>query len=164
MKRLLLALVAAVALWFGGRAIVRALASETTRIRWVVDDMVAGFNDTRMNPILDGLAADYLDETYGADRALLRAAAASVFFQAKDPSTKKFLYRLERMPRVEIAVVETPATKSARVKLELQFFRRRGESEESAWTIHVDGRMEKRDGDWLFVRTETKTTDGERIK
>lgn len=164
MKRVLLALAAALALFFAGRALVRALASDETRIRWVVDDMIEGFNATRMNPILDGLAPDYLDETYGADRALLRAAATSVFFQAKDPATKQFLYRLEWRPRAAIAVDERGGVKSASVPLELQFFRQRGDAEESAWTIDVDGRMEEREDGWMFVRTETRTTSGDRIR
>lgn len=165
MQRVLLSLLAVIGLYFGGRALVRAFASDETRIRWVVDRMVEGFNDTRMNPILDGLDETYLDDTYGADRQLLRAAAASVFFQAKDPVTKKFLYRLEWQPSAPLAIeARGDAPKRAQLGLELTFFRRHGETEELAWSVHVDGTLEKQGGEWRFVRSDTKTKSGERIR
>jgi hypothetical protein len=161
MKRILLVLVGAAALIFGGRALYRALASDETRIGWVIDDMVEGFNDTRMKPILAGLDKSFLDDTYGADRELVRAAAAHLFFQALDPETKRFLYRAECT--VEAIVVADGASE-ATATFEARFFERRGEDEELAWRARVEGELLEFEGDWRFVRSRTTTLDGERIR
>jgi hypothetical protein len=163
MKRAVLVVVAALALFFGVRALLRVLASEETQIRRVVDEMIEGFNDTRMDPILDGLDREYVDETYGVDRQLLRAAAASLFFQAKDPGTKAFLYRAAWSPSAPIALEEGDVER-ATLEFDIEFFRKRGVAEDLAWKVHVSGRLEKREGDWRFVRTETVTRSGDRIR
>lgn len=159
MKRILLVAIAAAILFFGGRALYRALASDETRIGWVIDDMVEGFNHTRMNPILAGLDVSFLDDTYGVDRDTLRAAAAQLFFEAVDPVTKQFLYRAECT--VEKLVV-TDA--SATANLEARFFVRKGESEALEWRASVEGELREQDGDWRFVRSRTTTVEGERIR
>ncbi|MCE9593981.1 MAG: hypothetical protein K8S98_07305 [Planctomycetes bacterium] len=161
MKRILLAAIGAVVVFVGGRALYRALASDETRIGWVIDDMVEGFNHTRMNPILAGLDASFLDDTYGVDRDTLRAAAAQLFFEAVDPVTKRFLYRVE-CPVEKLVVADASA--SATANLEARFFVRNGESEAPAWRASVEGELREQDGDWRFVRSRTTTVEGERIR
>ncbi|MCC6409753.1 MAG: hypothetical protein IT453_21545 [Planctomycetes bacterium] len=161
MRRLFLVLVGALALYVGGRALVHALASHETRIAWVIDDMVDGFNATRMNPILDGLDREFLDDTWGADRETVRAAAAHLFFNAVDGETKRFLYRAE-WTLTSITVSDGPAP-SAQVVLEASFFEKRGESEVLAWKVRVDGDMHLQpEGEWCFARTRTTTLEGEK--
>ena len=60
MKRVLLVLSAGLLLFIGGRALVRALASDETHIRWLVEDMAEGFDHTRTGAILGGLERDEL--------------------------------------------------------------------------------------------------------
>lgn len=159
MKRVLLVVVAAVALLLVGRALVRALASHETRIEWVIDDMLEGFNETRMNPILAGLDREFLDDTWGADRETVRAAAAHLFFNELDHQTKKFLFRAE-WTKESIAVTGDEAPR-ADVVFETRFFETKGEREELAWRIRVEGEMHLNpDGEWCFARTRTTTVEG----
>lgn len=161
MKRLVLVVVVALALLLAGRALVHALASHETRIEWVIDDMIEGFNDTRMNPILDGLDREFLDDTWGADRDTVRAAAAHLFFNALDPQTKRFLFRAE-WTKESIAVTGDEAPR-ADVVFEARFFETKGEREELAWRVRVEGELHvNADGDWCFARTRTTTTEGEK--
>ena len=161
MRRLLFIVAGALALYLGGRALVHALASHETRVRWVIDDMVDGFNATRMNPILDGLDRDFLDDTWGADRDTVRAAAAHLFFDAVDPQTKRFLYRAEWEP--QSVVVSGDVSPVATVAFEVRFFELEGESESLAWKVRIEGDMHlDPERDWCFARTRTTTLEGEK--
>lgn len=161
MKRLLLVVVGALAVYLAGRALVHALASHETRIGWVIDRMVEGFNDTRMSPILAGLDREFLDDTWGADRDTVRAAAAHLFFNELDHQTKEFLFRAEwTLESLEVSEADAP---SAKIVLEARFFERRGESEELAWRVRVEGEMHlDPEGRWCFARTRTTTLEGQK--
>jgi hypothetical protein len=166
-KRVLASLVVLGLLFLAGRQLVRMFASDATRIRWVLDDMVAGFDRTRMDPILAGLDRDFLDETYGADRDLVRAALVHLFFTAKDERTKKFLYRADwqetAAPTIEPGERDGDE-KRARMELDVRFYRRFEDGEQPAWSVHVQAELARRDGDWRFVRTTTRTLSGERLR
>ncbi len=164
MRRVLLSLATIVVLWFTGRALVRFFASDATKIRWTVDAMIDGFNDTRTNPVLDGLDREFLDETFGADREMVRAACVQLFFQAKDPETKSFLYRAEWSTKSVSVTKASGGEPKAECDLDVRFFRRKGEAEEPAWSILVHATFVERDGEWRILRSETRTVDGERLR
>jgi hypothetical protein len=160
MNRFLLSAIVAFAGFFGVRALVHALASDETKIRWVVEDMAAGFNNTRMSPILDGLARDFLDETWGADRGLVHAGLAHMFFEMKDETTKHFLYRVE-IPRDEITIEIDGAT--AEMNLVASFFEVHGEAEKLAWKARMLARFVKTDDGWKIRRSESTSLAGTRL-
>jgi hypothetical protein len=160
LRRFLMSAIAVVAVFFGGRAIVRALASPEKKIRWQLDSMAEGFNRTRNGAVLAGLAPDFLDETYGADRALVQAGLARIFFESKDPVTKAFPYRVE-LPREQCTItVATPDKKSAQVELLARFFEKHAGSEAVRWEVQITAELVLRDGDWLVRRSETKAVSG----
>jgi hypothetical protein len=164
MKRILLAVAVLAVCFFGGRALIRALASDETKIRWLVEDMVDGFNETRMDPIRDGLDVNFLDETYGADRELVRVALAHLFFQSNDPVTKKFLYFAEHTLGPVTIMKDANGTPHATTDVEIAFSKRTGETFEPAWKVRVHATLEKRDGGWRFFRTETSTLSGRQLR
>ena len=160
MKRFVLAAVLAFALAFGVRALVRALASDETKIRWQLASMAEGFDETRMNPVLAGLAPDFLDETHGADRELVRAALAHLFFQKKDPVTKGFLYRVE-MPPESIVVAGDPTTgTTADVELVARLIEKRGEEEKAVWETRIEAVFVELDGEWRIRRAQHQSISG----
>lgn len=165
MRRVLFSLATLVVLWFAGRALVRFFASDETKIRWTVEAMLDGFDRTRMDPILDGLDREFLDESFGADRAMVRSACAYLFFQAIDPATKKFLYRAEGATSA-VKVVEGAGGEPDRAEAELdvRFFQRRGAEEELAWRVLVLAQFVERDGEWRILRSETRTVEGQRLR
>ncbi len=164
MKRLFLALLAVVAAVFGYRAARRALASEPTQITWMIDGMCEGFAATRMNPIMVGLATDWFDEALGADRELVRAGAAHLFFEQRGDGGQGFPYsvgwRTEQGPTVD----ESGDEKTADMQLVFEFFRREGEAERLVWRARVEAQLRKRDGDWRFFRTRTETLEGRMLR
>lgn len=160
MKRFLIATLTVLALYFAGRALVRALVSDETKIRWLIEDMADGFNGTRMNPVLEGLAADYLDETSGADREMVRQALVHLFFTAKDETTKRFRYRVE-LSTPGVKIIETvPDLWKAECDIEARFFERHGKDETVAWQVQIAAKLERGQDGWRFTRTSYHTESG----
>ena len=160
MQRFLLSAIATIAAVFGIRAIVHALASDPTKIRWVIEDMASGFNDTRTGRVLDGLSRDFLDETWGADREMVHAGLAHMFFEEKDEATKRFLYRLEiREDELSIDVVGTQAS----TNFIARFFEVHGAKETTAWTARMHADFVKTDDGWKVRRSQSKSLEGTRL-
>lgn len=160
MKRFLLTAIVAFAGFFGVRAVVRALASDETKIRWVVEDMADGFNRTRMSPVLGGLSRDFLDETWGADRELVHAGLARMFFQEKDPDTKRFLFRVE-IPKDELGIeIEG---ESAEMNLVATFYEVHGAVEKLAWKARMKASFVKTEDGWKIRRSESTSLEGTRL-
>lgn len=156
-KRILLVLLGLVALFFGVRAGVRMLASDETKIRWLLEDMTEGFDDTRMNPILSGLAQDFVDDGSGARKDDVRAALGYLFLQRKDPKTRKFPYRA----RIEVQALRVSAGRQAEAEFELVLEQSDGEDAwGEAWKAHVHAELAQDSGDWFLRRTRVDTLAG----
>jgi len=143
MKRVLFGVLAIVLLWFGVRAIVHFFASDETKIRWVVEDMVDGFNDTRMNPIMTGLAQDFVDESSGHKykKDDVRAGLAQMFLQRKDPKTKRFPFRVQ-VPEEEFHVqVQRVEPRTAELDLVAYFDESAGEEWHPQGKIQVHAEL-----------------------
>ncbi|MBI5365093.1 MAG: hypothetical protein HZA53_18090 [Planctomycetes bacterium] len=165
MRRVLFSIAVLIVLWFGGRAIVRSFASDATKIRWAVESMIDGFDRTRTDDVLEGLAPEFLDETYGADRAMVRSACAYLFFQAKDPTTKGFLYSAECEPSGIVVTEDRGGGPSrAEAQLDTRFFEKKGDERKLVWRIDVRAQFVERDGEWRILRSETRTVEGERLR
>lgn len=163
-RRLALLLSLAVVLGFGLRALVRALASDETRIRWRVEEMAEGFDATRMNPILAGLAHDFVDDGSGATKEELRAALAQAFLQRKDPVTKAFPWRVklrEGEPRARVAGGEP---RTAEFDTELAFEESHGAEWTPCWRVRVHAELIDTDDGWKIRRTRVDTLDGRRMR
>jgi hypothetical protein len=159
-RRALFAILATICLWFAGRAIVHALASDETKIRWKIEAACQGFDDTRMNPILDLLAKDYREETLGFSREDVRSAVASIFFSEKDPQTKRFPYRVELVAEDLVIEVEKPDAKRARVALHARILDTRDGAKRNAWEFRVTGTLEKYPDGWQLATSTQETVAG----
>lgn len=162
MKRIFLVLAGALLLFLVGRAIVRALVSDETKIRWTVEDMRDGFDKTRMDPILVAFAEDFRDDTSGADRADVRQALAYLFFSAKDPETKGFPYRVEiEITKLAIEDSDPPA---ADCDLDARFLDLRAGAEEPAWEIAIHSRWTRGEYGWRIKSTRYETKSGRMLR
>lgn len=159
-KRILLALAIGLALYLGFRAARRALASETTQITWVMDELCAGFAATRMNPVMAALAPEFFEEALGADREMVKLGLAHLFFEQRGGEDRRFPYRVTWRSEKGPVVDESGEAKTATMEFEFELFRRQGDDELSVWKATVDAELRKRDGEWRFIRTRTSTVDG----
>jgi hypothetical protein len=163
MKRLILALLVVAAAVLGHRVARRALASEPEQITWMIDEMCAGFAATRMNPIMAGLATDWFDEALGADRELVRAGVAQLFFEQRE-SGGGFPYRVGWRSDQGPVVDESGDETTAQMQFEFEFFRRQAQGEQLVWRARVESQLRKRDGEWRFFRTRTETLEGRMLR
>ena len=167
MKRVFLGLAAAFVLFLVGRAIVRAVVSDETKIRWMVEDMREGFDETRMDPILVAFAEGFRDVTSGADRQDVRSGLAYLFLTAKDPKTKAFPYRVE-VTIARLSIEEgSDGGRSAECDLEARFLDLRGSSEgepEVAWEIAIASRWVHGEYGWRIASTTYETKSGRMLR
>jgi len=158
MRRIGIALVVLGLLAVLVRYLVHEFASDDTRILWAIEDAAEGFGEARMNPVLDVLAHDFVDETSGFRREDLRGALASAFFTEKDPELKGFPYRCEIKMDTITTVKGDPDR--ATVTFDVLIVDTRGDARREAWSLRVEGRMEERENGWCFLATTHETRAG----
>ncbi len=158
-KKLLLILLAAPVLWFGGKAIARALASDETLVRWTVEGMERGYAKNRVNPVLGPIAPEWRHEgSAEISRGLFGDALRQRFFGERHPQTR------ERLDRVtidwgtwEVEVVEESAT--ARFDLEVEELR--GGAWEQLGLAGFEVEFERGPDGWRLVRSRHEERVGE---
>jgi len=160
-KRVLFGFVAAALVFFAGRAIVRSLASDETKIRWTIEEMVGGFNRERASPVMRAFSQDYRDETSDADRELVHQAVVSLFFRERDPRTKRFLLRGE-IPEDSLTVEVGEEGAHATARGVLTVFAAEGEGEAVSWRVSFEGTLAHEEDGWRFVRSSYETLEGRR--
>lgn len=161
LRKIGLALVAAGVLWLGIRALVRALASDATRIRWNIEDACEGFSDARMAPILDVLARDFVDDTAGARRDDVRTGAAYEFFTEKDPRTRQFPLRAELVPGSLLVDVKDGSPRTAQARFTIRVTDTRGGGARTVWEFRVTGSMIDGDEGWQLTRSTHQDLAGD---
>ncbi|TAJ24711.1 MAG: hypothetical protein EPO68_01145 [Planctomycetota bacterium] len=162
MKRLLAAIAVLALVYFAGRAIVRALASEETKIRWALEEMRDGFNDAEPAPVIDHLHPLFREEQSGADLDMAEQALIAVCIGEIDSTTKTFALRAEAdfdAWAVELGADDATATAKGDVGL----FRSRAGVEKLEWRAKVELELvdDEHEG-WLVQRAAFETLEGDR--
>lgn len=138
MRRPLLGLGAAIALFVVGRWVALALVPETTRIRWRLESMCDGFNETRLSPCLSGIAPGWRHASDGLDRERLTDALRSLFFHERDPQSGRFPLRAEIEPdTLEITLDEQDEARAG-ARLVGRFLVLEGGAWSSAWRARLE--------------------------
>lgn len=137
--------------WFGGRILIRSLASDETLIRWQIEAMVEGFNTRSMGKVLGGIADDFVDETSRTRKKDLHAALVHVFMTEIDHLTKSFALRADlEKDALEISLLsDSEATVAASIRIVATH----SNSETPYWDLKLRAQMKKLDGDWRFKKT-----------
>lgn len=161
MKRLRIlvpaALLVALLAWVG----LPLLASDETRIRWLFEGAVAGFNDTDLGDAMDGFAMDYRDETVSdLTHPTLSRALRYLFLRRVDPKTKEFRWRM-RIPAETFSVAVT-ADDRAESTFDLHLDERDGADWLPAWHVRVTARLQRIQGTWQIHRSTHESIAGER--
>jgi hypothetical protein len=155
MKKPVLLLIGIVACVAAGWWLYRALASDTTKIRWLIEGMAESFNDMSSGGTVKGLSEEFEEETSGASKSEVRSFLLYIFLRERDEKTKDFLYRVELdAPRIELK------GEKADVALNAQFFRKRGEGWTSIWVVGIEAKLRKEDAGWRIHRSTYKTRKG----
>lgn len=155
MRRILVALALAVVLFLVGRWAVLALVGEPTRIRWRLESMCEGFNETRLAPCLEGVAPQWRHTHSRLDRALLADSLRSVFFHEKDPQTGRFPLRAEIEPETLEIEIDGEDRAKARALFNGRFLVLVEGEWSSAWRARIELRLQKdSERGWQVVESD----------
>ncbi len=152
-KKFAFVLIALSIVWFGGRALVHAFASNETLIRWKLEDACEGFNNTRMSPILDFIARDFVDQSSGAHRDDVRGGAAGAFFTEKDPKTRAFPLRAEVVPDTLAIEIDPADKKHAHLGCTIKIIDTSAGAQSTRWEFGLIGQLVNGDDGWQLVET-----------
>ncbi|MBL8725969.1 MAG: hypothetical protein JNK49_18130 [Planctomycetes bacterium] len=155
-KHLLTTLCAVGLVYFGGRALYFALASDTTKIGRLLADEAAAFQGANILHLLPGFATDYRDDTTGADVRSLRAAVLWLW-QNRRNAQGEFGWRVALPEGAGLVEVDGDA---ATAKFPLQLFDRVEADAEPRCELQVEARLARRSGDWWLVGSQHVTTAG----
>ena len=160
MKKFFQILAVAVVLAVAGYAIFRAMASDETRIRWLIEDTIEAFNNSRAGGTVEGLDEGYREETAKLTRDEVKLIVLRLFFQERDAQTKDFRFRVEP-GKLEVKL-DPAAPLKASFTLVVEFRELRGGTYEPGWTAEIDASLEKKEGEWKIVTSRHKTLSGKR--
>ena len=160
MLRALLAVLGLVALWFLGRALVYALVSDETRIRWHVESMAEGYNEGDVGDAIGPIHRDWKHEGTELSRDLLHGGLVREFFQDRDRETRKLLRRVA----IDGESIEVRVTDDrAEVELEAAFERMEDGAWVPRWRARIHGELERGDDGWSFRRTRHENLEGTQL-
>jgi len=154
-KRVLLMLGTAV-LAYAGYRMSLSFVDDEVRIRWLLDDAVAGFNDADRSDCLASVAEDFAHHRPRLNRDDLGRLLAAVFLRGR-PGMGEFRFRAEVVAdSVQITVDDS----KAQLQFTINMQERRSGTFVPAWEVLISGELVKDDGDWWLRRTEHRTQSG----
>lgn len=161
MKRVFLVLVLLVVGYVGVRWLVVALASDETRIRWSVEEMVAGFNEGSGKRATSGFAETWDHGDTELRRDDLRGYLLAEFQQQRSQKARRLTLRVD-VPEdtLVIAVVDERAT----LELEARFEKLRGEEWQPLWRMRVEAVLSKGEDGWKIVETAKEDLEGRGLR
>lgn len=160
--RIVLGLLAGLALAWAGYLVYEASLDDETKVRRVIEIQAPAFNEASARG-LSGFDYEFRDRTANLSRRDLHALLLYVFRTERDPHTREFRMRIE-LPVDEIVIeaIDTEAG-TARARFRAELFRREGESETSLWDVEVSAEFARsEEHGWQFVRSEHRTLRGDR--
>lgn len=160
MKKIFLGLTALAALYLGGRWLWRALASDETKIRWIVERMEAGYDRGKPGACIGPLAKDWRHQGYELDRELLRGALIQATLQDRDPQTKQLLTRVDVDPAT--LAIEVDGDR-ARLSCLATFHRLRRGTWEETWRMRAEAELQDGEDGWEIVRSAHQDLRGTQL-
>jgi len=156
LKKVALVLAALLALYLGVGWLIRMLASDETKIRWLVEGMEQAYNTGDAGDCVAPLARNWRHEGYEIDRQFLLGAV----FQASRERDKETREMLTRVDVDEDALAITVDGERATLAAEAVFSRlRKGEWQET-WRIRVEGELVDGEDGWEILRTRHSDVRG----
>ncbi len=150
LKRILVVVLVLVVGFLGVRSAIRALASDETKITWLIEDMAEGFNDGRAGTAVGGLAAEWRHEGSRVDRDLLREVLAREVLSARTSRSGELPHRVAIPEELLLITVEEDF---ARVECEAIFDERNEEEWKTVWCVRIWAELERGEDGWRIVRS-----------
>ncbi len=157
MRKFLLAAVALVVLAYAGCRIRYALASDETKIRWLIEDAAEGFNDSHVRDTIGCLADDWHDRTTAIHKDTLIQFLQYSYFHDREEKTKRYRYRVE-VPDDTITVTVDGDTATFRC---VGYFDELKQGEfQPVWVVTFEGELERGDDGWEVTISGYQSLEG----
>ena len=150
MKRVIAIAGGLVFAFFLGRWLFVALASDETRIRWLVERMERGYNRADVSDCVGPLADDWSHEGHSVDRDLIANAIRSDYLRDRDRETKELRRRVE--VDEDTLVVEVDG-ETARLTVEARFERLQQGRWTETWALRAEAELRETEDGWRIRRT-----------
>jgi hypothetical protein len=161
MKRPVLALAAVTLASLAVYSGFRMLASDETKIRWLLEDATESFNGTSVSGCVAGFHMDYKDKTDRLiDRGTLSQALLYMFMHKRDGKSDRFLYRVDLPAESLTILIEEDGEAVATFDLHLELQEQDDGERREAWRIGATAWLRETDGDWLIHRSSHRTISG----
>ena len=160
LKQVLTVIAGSLVLYFVGRWVVLALASDETRIRWMIENMEEAYNEGKAGRCVAPLAKNWTHDSYdGVNRDLVFAVLAR---EVLGPEAKQ---RGERRVVVdpEGLLIEVLDEERASLTAEVDFSRLLEEEWQSRWRARVEADLEKGEDGWRIVRSRHTDLEGTQL-
>jgi len=148
MKRVLLGLLFLVVALIAVRQVVFLLASDETKIAWLIEGMEEGFNDAHAGRAVEGLANDWGHAGSPIDRSSLQAALFQEFRSFGQSKKGRETYRVTV---IEDSLEITVDGDRASIACEAEFARQHEEEWSPVWRIRIDAKLEDGEDGWRFT-------------
>jgi hypothetical protein len=158
MRKVVPIAVALVVAVLAGRAVYRSMASEETRIRWLVQEEVEAFNSASISGCMAGFAMEYEDTTLRLDRTTMQGVLLHTFRKRRDPESGEFLYSIQ----IPDESVEVTLVGDDQIQAEVVFPVVLSEAGVPVWELAVHGELRRDESGWAFVSSWHETVVGAR--
>jgi len=156
-KRLLLAVAVIVVGFLAVRQLVIVLASDETKIEWLIEDMADGFNDAHAGDAVEGLAKDWRHEGSGIDRPTLQAALFQEFRSFGESKRGRETYRVEVLEDLLTIRVDG---ETATVAGEAEFARAHEDEWSTVWRIRFAAELANGEAGWEIGTSRHENLEG----
>lgn len=144
-------------LWFGGRAVLRAIVPDETLIRWEIEEMQEGYNSGDVGDAVSVLDDAWRHRGYELDREMLHAGLVREFFQDRDPVSKKLRRRVDmEEDSLKIEAQEDDAS----LEVEVWFSRLDDEQWTEGWRARIEAKLHRTEEGWRIVESSHEDVRG----
>lgn len=163
MNRLILA---AIVLVLGGlalRLLVQGMASDETKIRWMLEEMVEGFDEGQAGQSISGLARDWTHEGRPIDRDTIRGY---VFGQTMQKGKGLPFPWDAEVPEETLVIEVAPEGGSATLTAEVRFSELTGATSEEdgtwneRWHLRLEADVQETEDGWRIVSSRHEDIQG----
>jgi hypothetical protein len=146
--------------FFLGRWLFIALASDETHIRWLVERMEQGYNRADVSDCVGPLAEDWTHEGYAVEREMVANAIRADYLQDRDRETKELRRRVDVDEDTLVIEVDDG---TAHLTVEARFERLQEGQWSETWAMRAEAELRETEDGWKIWRSRHEDLRGTQL-
>lgn len=148
----------------GVRLLVSKLVSDETKIRWMLEDMVEGFDEGDSGDTVSGLARTWTHAGRPIDRDMIKGYVFREWMESSRSSSGQYPWDVE-IPEDSLTISVAADGETATIELEAVFSELEGGGDAAAvwkpnWHVRIWGDLENTDDGWRIVKSRHEDIQG----